>query len=155
MAPNHGDMLADSTRINRKIAGEKMPAVGVGRTLPEPPSASEISHEDPNADPFGGNMNNKRVAERIAGETQRRYANNSHPFHMGDPRKAAADVARSNAVNPTDDEKKTVVLPTVAQSPDPGADMTAEQALAAKQAGKKPAKAGATPAAPWSAEANK
>lgn len=150
MAPKHQDLLANATEINRKIDGSKMPK-DTGRELPTPPPADQLVHVDPNEDPFGGNQNNKRVAERIAKEKVRKYFNNSHPAHLGDPAKAAKDVAQSNRVNPTTDEDtKPVALPTVAQLPAPAEGQTAAEALAEKTEGKgkgkgKPA-AGAAPA---------
>lgn len=54
-------------------------------------------------DPFGGNLNNRRVAARIARAAKRQFLNNSTPTHVGDPVKAAKDVELSLRLNPDSD----------------------------------------------------
>lgn len=102
MAPvSHGDMLKASNQINANLAAQEVkPNPGAKAVKPAP--IQELKLVDENEDPFKGNLNNRRVAERIAelpgGVKQ--YLNNSLPTHIGDPNKAAADVAKSMAITP-------------------------------------------------------
>lgn len=102
------EMLAASKEVDDREAAhqaEVSEAVkGVG-TLPavKPHPVEELALEDEDADPFGGNHNNRRVAARIAREyRERKYLNSSTPTHVGDPEKAAADVAQSLRVTGQD-----------------------------------------------------
>jgi hypothetical protein len=51
-------------------------------------------------DPFGGNVNNRKVAERIAGQSRIAFTNLSKPIHTGDPQKARRDIERSKTFTP-------------------------------------------------------
>jgi GDP-D-mannose dehydratase len=71
-------------------------------------------------DPFGGNTNNRKVAERISKLDRRMFTHNNRPIHMGDPSKAKADVALSKQLNPEvviEEEDPEVVKPTIIPSP--------------------------------------
>lgn len=155
MAPTQGELLEAANRINRKIAVQRNPKMADSTVeLAAPPHPSELKITNDDEDPFNGNMNNRRVAERIANSKERKYLNNSQPIHTGDPNKAAADVAKSKAVNPDVPEAKPGTkstlpsLPTVAQSPDPGPDKSAADALA-EQTAKAAGKPAGKPAAEW------
>lgn len=82
------------------VPAEKLPAI--------PPAHELELNETETKDPFGGNQNNLRVAERVASEQKQWF--NAHPVpHKGDPVKAAHDVALSRSLNPagmTDIEKE-------------------------------------------------
>lgn len=135
--PDQKDLLAHSNQINRKLQAEAMPERKTDApVLAVPPAAKDLKMTDDNEDPFNGNMNNRRVAERIANTPGKRkqFLNNSMPTHIGDPNKAAADVAKSQKVNPVkpeDDPDKMppLTLPSIAQHPAPDSGQTAAQAL--------------------------
>lgn len=106
MKPEHSNLLmvaqhhdavifGRNVKINKAIqqAGQQEVTMPAGTT-----SLQHIQVED--EDPFGGNANNRRVAARIAKMSKRKFLNNSEPTHVGDPEKAARDVARSLEVNP-------------------------------------------------------
>lgn len=94
---------------------------------PEPEApipATELDLEDHDADPFGGNINNRRVAERVAAQKSPEFLNFAIPTHGGDPNKAREDIQKSKAINPDPvipagdgDEMLPVSVPT---GPTPG-----------------------------------
>lgn len=97
---------------------------------------SELDLTDEDEDPFGGNTNNRRVAERIAATSTRIYSNTAKPIHMGDPTKARADIAKSKRVNPEVapiiEELDDATLPKRTPSPgSPAAAKAADKAPAA------------------------
>lgn len=142
MSPTTEELLAHSNKVNRNIVARDMPEP-TGVSLPDPDPAKAVL-DDPDADPFAGNLNNRRVAERIAKGKTRKYLSNSMPTHLGDPNKAAADVAKSKAVNPTPpdvDGENLPPIPLVAQVPVPEAGESAGEALNAKTGNKPPKKA--------------
>lgn len=84
----------------------------------------------PDDDPFQGNLNNRRVAARIARATHRKFLNNSEPTHVGDPEKARKDVEQSLRVNPdseilSQDEKVMNEVPKL--TPTPGSPAAQKQ----------------------------
>lgn len=93
----------------------------------EPPTMpdkdAKLTITDENEDPFSGNINNRKVAERIATSGRRVYTNAARPAHQGDPIKAAADIAKSKLLNPdpvvdnSDDEPETITVKPTAGSP--------------------------------------
>lgn len=75
-------------------------------------------------DPFGGNLNNRRVAARIAQMSSRSTPRGDTSTHTGDPEKAARDVEQSLKVLPdpkipSGDELPPINL-TPAKTPTPG-----------------------------------
>lgn len=101
MSPNHGDLLAASNQVNARIAAsENSPRPDV--KVATPPKVQDLKLVDEDVDPFNGNLNNRRVAERIAQTPGgvKQFLNNSLPSHIGDPTKAAADVAKSKSIIP-------------------------------------------------------
>lgn len=93
------DLTASSEKIATHAAA--LAVVKAGTTKPTPGlHPSELTLIDEDEDPFNGNANNRRVAERIAAQGNRVYANNSRPIHTGDPAKARADIAKSKRLNP-------------------------------------------------------
>lgn len=167
MAPQLTELLAEERRQRESVS---VPFVQVknGRVQlidPNPaplavvPPASELKMDD-DGDPFNGNLNNRRVAERIASERKyKQYLNNSEPTHTGDPKKALDDIARSKALVPDplvktdDDPMPPIALPSL---PTPGSP-AAVKAAADKKTTKvttlgppaTPAPAASTPPPTW------
>lgn len=78
-----------------KHAGDQVATPGV--------PVHELSLDIEDEDPFNGNLNNRRVASRIAREGHTRTANHENivnPYQIGDAKKAREDVEKSLAVNP-------------------------------------------------------
>lgn len=93
---------------------------------------NEIAIADSDEDPFGGNVNNRKVAERIAGQTKRKYTNIAHPIHTGDPDKARKDIARSKSLLPDPaEEKDEDVAPAKLPTPTAGSPAAKRAAEAA------------------------
>lgn len=106
MAPNLQQMLAQARQhdpqtnlssVTRAVVTAMREVQASVVPIPHP---SEYSLIDQDEDPFGGNVNNRNVAERIAKLKTRLYTNASRPIHTGDPAKAAADIAKSRKLNP-------------------------------------------------------
>lgn len=130
MAPSLVALLAaakdhDAKQQNHRVKINKaiIEAGNVESTPPTPVAELVLTTEEED-DPFQGNLNNRRVAERIAGTlTHRKYLNNSEPTHVGDPQKALADIERSKRINPDppqpmkDEEMPAIVLPPSPGSP--------------------------------------
>lgn len=89
-----------------KAAVEAIAKQNFGPSLPGV-NPADLNLEDTDEDPFNGNVNNRKVAERIAAQRSRKYVNLAKPIHTGDPDKARKDIARSKAINP-DPEKEDV-----------------------------------------------
>lgn len=85
---------AHRVKVNKAI----LDAGSLPAATPVPVSELQLVHEDD--DPFNGNINNRKVAERVAATNRRIWMNNSEPTHMGDPAKAKADIERSKRINP-------------------------------------------------------
>jgi uncharacterized protein (DUF2267 family) len=68
-------------------------------TVPPPP-VHELTLIQEDDDPFNGNVNNRKVAERIAAQNRTIYTNVHKIVHTGDPGKAARDIEQSLRVNP-------------------------------------------------------
>lgn len=106
MKPDHANLLAvaqhhDSVIFGRNVKINKAIQQAGQQEVTMPAATTPVQHiqlED--EDPFNGNQNNRRVAARIAKMSKRKYLNNSEPTHIGDPEKAARDVARSLELNP-------------------------------------------------------
>lgn len=81
----------------------------------------ELQLTDPSADPFNGNLNNRRVAARIARRIE---------VTTGDPIKAAEDVKKSLEVNPETAVKTGDELPELklvsSRTPTPGSPAAAK-----------------------------
>lgn len=118
MAHTQKDLLANAQRVD---AGEFARGIKITKAMhaaareSTPPAAFHPVHllqlEDQD-DPFKGNLNNRRVAARIAAKRE---------VTSGDPVKAAADVKKSlailpDAVVPTGDDLPPIVL----AAPTPG-----------------------------------
>lgn len=144
MPPTVQEMLKHHNEVNAQIQSN-MEVVTKRQVEPSKPGepVTVESLTDPTADPFGGNVNNRRVAKRIALEKRRVYLNHSMPSHLGDPDKARKDIALSEKLNPevdlsADDEKMPEIkLPPT--PPTPGSP-AAKKAAAAQSA---------APAPPW------
>src|SRR4051812_7194661 len=126
-AGHDAKVFAGHVKINKAI--QQAGTVDVTPGIP----AGELKFDMEDDDPFNGNRNNRRVAARIASEHRTvHYLNNSMPTHIGDPRKAEADVRRSLEVNPDPvvlDDDAPVSLPPVALTPgSPAAKKAAEAA---------------------------
>lgn len=108
MAPTTQELINNAKLVDAALAGTQIQknaaiaaAVKLGSVEATPGlHPSKLSLDDPTADPFGGNINNRNVAERIAKADRRIFTNTSRPIHTGDPAKAAADIARSKAITP-------------------------------------------------------
>ena len=89
-------------------AGQAAHTVKIGKALlavPMQPAATippvhELSLIAEDEDPFAGNLNNRRVAERVASQNRTIYTNVHKIVHTGDPGKAARDVELSKKLNP-------------------------------------------------------
>jgi hypothetical protein len=136
-------IFARQVKINKalKEAGEVDVTVG--------PSAEDLNLTglEQTHDPFNGNLNNRRVAARIATEPDHVSGNTVHRVFMSNREKAAADVAKSLAVLPdpvvpTGDDLPPVVL---TKQPTPGSPAATKALTKAQQ---KAADAAAKNAAP-------
>ena len=131
---------ANEVKMNR-ASGVVAPTPGL------PVEQLHLIEED--ADPFNGNLNNRRVAMRIAGLKRRTFLNDSQPTHIGDPNKAASDVKKSLSVLPepeggeAEGSAKPAALPASFLRP-PTAGSPAAKAVT----GKEPAKAASSTQAP-------
>lgn len=119
----HGGFVKINKAIQQAGAVEAIPGI----------PASELKFDMDDDDPFNGNRNNRRVAARIAADHRTiHYLNNSMPTHIGDPKKAEADVAKSLAVDPDPvvlGDDAVVELPHIALTPgSPAAKKAAEAA---------------------------
>lgn len=130
-AEHDAKIHARHVKINKAMqtAGEHDVTVGV------PVHELTLMLED--EDPFNGNLNNRRVAARIARDGERISANHSHPVVMGNAEKARADVEKSLAVFPdpaipNPDEE----LAADAPAPTPGSPAAKKAAKAAAKAAK-------------------
>jgi hypothetical protein len=108
MAHTHSDLLrvanehdaqlqSRSFKITNamKHAGEQVATPGV--------PVHELKMDIEDEDPFNGNLNNRRVAARIARQGHILTANHENtvnPYQIGDAKKAHEDVQKSLAVNP-------------------------------------------------------
>lgn len=135
MLRNHNKVNANDMSNTEEVVRRQLEP-----SLPGLP-ANELKLDFEDEDPFGGNINNRRVAERIANEKGRVYLNHSAPSHLGDPSKARADIAKSKALNPdpvaTDpDRLPPVVIPPMAPTAgSPAAKQAEELAKGNKQDG--------------------
>jgi hypothetical protein len=139
-------MLKASQEVDDKInahAVQQNKALADVGTLEavKPHPIEELVLEDADADPFGGNHNNRRVADRISREyKERKFLNSSAPTHTGDPEKAAADVAQSLRVTGQDinygrtGDAPEVELPRQLNLPKPSQDSPAAKKAAAEKA---------------------
>lgn len=116
----HNNTLSlNAEQLKKAIAGALTTSVDPAIPGVHP---SQLALTDPDEDPFNGNLNNRRVAERIAAQGNRVYTNASRPLHTGDPNKAAADIAKSKRINPdviveSEEEPVPVKLPPTPGSP--------------------------------------
>ena len=102
----HAAAVDASINMHNVKIGKAILSVPPQETV-KPPKPSELSLEHEDDDPFNGNVNNRKVAERIAAQNRTIYTNVHKIIHTGDPGKAARDVAKSKAINPdalTDNE---------------------------------------------------
>lgn len=125
----------------KKMAGI-LAAAGVSPVEQAPiPHPSQLQLVDEDEDPFGGNINNRNVARRIAGQREKVWSNHSLPIHTGDPKKARQDIAKSEAINPTPrleeepDEQRPLPMP---QPGSPAALRAAAEARKGLEASKVP-----------------
>lgn len=144
MPPTTQDMLKHANEVNATLASntteEVVKRVQGKSTLPAPEDLTVESLNDPTEDPFGSNVNNRRVAKRIAAEKGRVYLNHSMPTHLGDPEKARKDIAKSEKLNPSIESPDPDAMPPInfSAKPTPGspADKKAQEAAkGAKQDG--------------------
>lgn len=77
-------------RMNRLALAVKDAADEMDESV-EPTAIEDLQLDEPDSDPFNGNLNNRRVAARIARGIE---------VSAGDPKKAKADVEQSLRVNP-------------------------------------------------------
>lgn len=127
MAPEIRDLLNvanlhDAATVANQVKLAKVIAAGaIVPTIAPPVSELKLLEED--EDPFNGNINNRNVAKRIARMSGRKFLNTTQPTHIGDPNKAAADVAKSEKVNPDptvedeDDDEPVNAKPPSPNSP--------------------------------------
>lgn len=145
-APTTKDMLATANQHDLTLTASDVKlgqALRAGTTAPTPGvPADELDLTMPHEDPFGGNINNRKVAERISRQTGRQYLNMALPTHTGDPHKAAKDIARSKEMNPdpvVSDENGDVLpeinLPVSLKPPTAGSPAAVRAAKEAQQAG--------------------
>src|ERR1035437_7530643 len=130
----------DAVVLGRYVTINKaIQQAGVIEVLPGIPS-NELTLVDADEDPFLGNRNNRRVAARIAvAFKSKKFLNESHPTHVGDPEKAAADVEKSLALNPDPLEASPDVLPELpALPPKAGSPAAKRVAAQGKPAGAPP-----------------
>lgn len=150
----------DRLLTNRQVELNKAVAAAVTAGTSEviqPVHPSKLVLIDENEDPFGGNINNRRVAERIMRQRGKNYGNTHIPTHTGDPSKAARDVAKSKEINPdplgNSDEEATVEAKRETRLPAPGSPAANRQAAEAAEDNPKVAKPGATTVAQTAAAA--
>ncbi len=145
VAQGHDNNIhARHVKINKAI--QEAGVIAVTSAVP----VHELKLHDEDADPFNGNVNNRRVAARIARDMPRKSANHSEHFIIGNPDKAAQDVARSLAVNPDPVIPSGDVLPDIQLAPTPGSP------AAQRKAKDKQKPKNASPAAPptWTQNAD-
>lgn len=106
MAPTQMELLAaakqvDNTIHNRHVKINKA-IIDAGQIQAvEAPPVSELKLDVAEVDdPFGGNINNRNVAKRIAQQRDIVNLTAHERTHTGDPAKARADIAKSLAFNP-------------------------------------------------------
>jgi hypothetical protein len=147
MAHTHADLLRTANehdaqlqsrdfKITRamKHAGEQVATPG----LPVHELKMDIEDEDP----FNGNLNNRRVAARIARQghvTTANHENTVNPYQLGDAKKAHEDVQKSLAVNPDAQVPSGDDAAVQEPTPTPGSPAAKRRGRAAKPQANTPA----------------
>ena len=124
-------IFARHVKINKAVqeAGTVQPVT--------PPPVEELSLEGEEEDPFGGNVNNRNVAKRIAQQNRRIFHQPHKVTHFGDPTKAQRDVEKSLKLNPEEEplDEKSVIEPGLADiRPTPGSPAAAKSEASAVNA---------------------
>lgn len=119
-----------TSQIEKTVAAITAASKIVAPALPGAP-ISELNLVNENEDPFGGNINNRKVAKRISEQSRRMYTNHSLPIHTGDPVKAAEDIARSERLNPEviAEPEEDVEKPAKQRKPTPGSPAALKAAV--------------------------
>lgn len=163
-APTQVELMANANRIASletaaQVKKNQAAAASAGTVTPQPPTPlKDLVLIHPDEDPFNGNENNRNVARRIAKAGKRIFMNTAQPTHMGDPNKAAEDVAKSDKVNPPlgaeEAHEPIKVVPPAPGSP-AAKKLAAEAEAASKAAATGAATGGATGVKPpeWKANA--
>lgn len=143
--PTQNELLAAAAVVDAGInahtikIGKAILSVGSQEAAPVLP-VHKLSLDNEDDDPFNGNVNNRKVAERIAAQNRTLYTNAHKIIHTGDPGKAARDVAKSKESNPDsltsselDEVANSELAANLKKVPSPGSPAATQAAGATKE----------------------